>query len=135
MAREARVQRFVCQSVHRLDELAYLPHVASKLEIQNALTTSGLTLICPNHFYQSDEAVRGPLIEEGVHATPLGAIGCDGVDARDVAEVGAIALTESGHAGKAYALVGPERLTSQAAAAVWSEALRRPIRAAEGAEA
>ena len=86
MAREARVQHFVDQSVHRLDELVYLPHVASKLVIQNAHTTSGLTLICPNHFYQNDEAVRGLLMEEGVYATSLGAIGCDGVDARDVAE-------------------------------------------------
>lgn len=137
LAREARVGHFVYQSVHRLDELAYLPHVASKLAIQNALTTSGLhyTLICPNHFFQNDETVLGPLMEKGVYVTPLGPIGCDGVDARDIAEAGAIALTESGHAGKAHVLVGSERLTSQAAAAIWSEALRRPIRAAEGTEA
>jgi uncharacterized protein YbjT (DUF2867 family) len=137
LAREARVGHFVYQSVHRLDELAYLPHVASKLAIQNALTTSGLsyTLICPNHFYQNDETVLGVLTEKGVYATPLGAIGCDGVDARDIAEAGAVALTQDGHAERIYALVGPERLTSQGAAAIWSEALGRPIRAAEGTEA
>ena len=88
LAREAGIRHFVYQSVHCLDELAYLPHVASKLAIQNALVVSGLayTLICPNHFYQNDEVVRGPLMEQGVYATPLGAIGCDGVDARDIAE-------------------------------------------------
>ena len=136
LAREAGIRHFVYQSVHCLDELAYLPHVASKLAIQNALVVSGLayTLICPNHFYQNDEVVRAPLMEQGVYATPLGAIGCDGVDARDIAEAGAIVLTQGGRAGKAYALVGPERLTSRAAAVIWSEALRRPVRAADGTE-
>ena len=107
-AREAQVSHFVYQSAHRLDELAYLPHVASKLAIQSALTTCGLsyTLICPNHFYQNDEAVCAPLMEKDLYATPLGAIGCDGVDARDIAEAGAIALTESGHAGQGLSAGG-----------------------------
>jgi uncharacterized protein YbjT (DUF2867 family) len=114
LAREARVGRFVYQSVHRLDQLAHLPHVAAKLAIQNGLTTSGLsyTLICPNHFYKNDDAVRRPLVEDGLYVTPLGPIGCDCVDARDIAAASAIALTEQGNEGKAYALVGPERLTS-----------------------
>jgi uncharacterized protein YbjT (DUF2867 family) len=134
LAREAGVKRFVYQSAHLLDELAHLPHLAPKVAVRAALERSGLafTLICPNHFFQNDEVVKRTLVEEGVYATPLGEVGCHGVDTRDIAEAAAVALTTDGHEGKAYSVVGPERLTASHAAALWTEALGRPIRAADG---
>jgi uncharacterized protein YbjT (DUF2867 family) len=129
LARTSRVRRFVYQSVHRLEDLAHLPHVGPKLVIQRALINSGMeyTLICPNHFYQNDEECRVPLIEAGIYVQPVGPVGCWRVDTRDVAEAAAIVLTSTGHNNTSYNLVGPEQLTGEACTANWSEALGRDV--------
>lgn len=49
------------------------------------------------------------------------------VDARDVAAVAAIALTEAGHEGTALTPTGPAALTYDECAGVLSDALGRPI--------
>ena len=49
------------------------------------------------------------------------------VDVRDIAEAAAIALTQSGHAGKTYELAGPDIFTGAQTAAAWSRALGRSI--------
>ena len=86
LTREAGVGRFVYQTVHLLEQLAHLPHVAPKLAIRHAIETSGMsyTFIAPNHFFQNDEIVRIPLLQKGRYLTPLGAIGCWSVDAREI---------------------------------------------------
>jgi uncharacterized protein YbjT (DUF2867 family) len=50
------------------------------------------------------------------------------IDARDIAAVGVAALTEAGHAGKAYALTGGQALTYGEAAEILSRAAGKPIR-------
>jgi uncharacterized protein YbjT (DUF2867 family) len=129
LARAAGVRRFVYQSVHRLDDLAYLPHVAPKLVIQRAVVNSGMdyTLLCPNHFYQNDEECRGLLLQERLYVQPIGMVGCWRVDTRDVAEAAAIVLTTGGHGGQSYNLVGPGQLTGEECAAAWSRAFGRRI--------
>ena len=78
LARSAGVRRFVYQTVHLLEELAYLPHVAPNLAIKCAIERSGMdyTFIAPNHFFQNDEIVRVPLVGQGLYLTPLGSVGC-----------------------------------------------------------
>jgi uncharacterized protein YbjT (DUF2867 family) len=49
------------------------------------------------------------------------------VDVRDIAEAAAVALTEDGHGGETYDLVGPDVLTGESTANIWSEALGKPI--------
>jgi uncharacterized protein YbjT (DUF2867 family) len=130
LAQEAGVERFVYQTAHLLDELAYLPHLAAKFAIRKAVELSGMdyTFIAPNHFFQNDELTQRALLERNVYLTPLGAVGCDGVDTRDIAAVAAKVLLSSEHSGRTYNVVGPERLVSEAAASMWSEALGREIR-------
>jgi uncharacterized protein YbjT (DUF2867 family) len=130
LALAAGVRRFVYQSVHRLDDLAHLPHVAAKLVIGRALARSGMdyTLICPNHFYQNDEECQYGLIKANLYVQPIGEVGCWRVDTRDVAEAAAIVLTSQGHGGQTYNLVGPGLLTGEACAAAWSKAFGREIR-------
>lgn len=130
LAREAGVSRFVYQTVHLLEDFAYLPHIASKLAIKHAIEMSGMeyTFIAPNHFFQNDELCRAPLLEKGLYLTPLGSVGCCSIDARDIAEAAAVVLTTRGHAGKTYKLVGPRRLTGTDAAAVWAQALGKDVR-------
>jgi uncharacterized protein YbjT (DUF2867 family) len=50
------------------------------------------------------------------------------LDARDIAAVAVAALTEPGHSGQTYDLNGPELLDGYAQAAVFSDALGRPIK-------
>lgn len=136
LARDAGVPRFVYQSVHLVEELAHLPHVASKLAIKHAVKTSGMdyTFIAPNHFFQNDETVRGPLLEKGLYLTPLGSVGCWSVDSGDIAEAAAIVLTTEGHSGQSYNLVGPSNLTGKEAAAAWARALGKEVRYVERLE-
>jgi uncharacterized protein YbjT (DUF2867 family) len=56
---------------------------------------------------------------------PHGPGGASWVDARDVGEVAAKALTESGHEGKAYVLTGGEAVATADAIALLGEALGR----------
>jgi uncharacterized protein YbjT (DUF2867 family) len=63
----------------------------------------------------------------GELAMPIGEVGEPFVDADDIAEVAATALTEPGHAGQLYELTGPRTLTFAEAVAEISEATGRQI--------
>lgn len=130
IARESGVGRFVYQTAHLLDELAHLPHLAAKFAIRKAIELSGMeyTFIAPNHFYQNDSIVKQPLLEDGVYLTPLGPVGCWGVDVEDIACAAAAVLTTSGHEGRTYNLVGPRAITSAEAAKIWASSLQRPVK-------
>jgi len=60
-------------------------------------------------------------VRDGVLFVPAGDGKTSFVDARDVAEVAAAALTEPGHGGRAYDVTGPEALTYDEVAAVFSD--------------
>ena len=53
----------------------------------------------------------GPRVLDGTFYSPVPDAAFSIVDARDVAEVAAVALTEEGHEGKAYGLSGPEAVS------------------------
>lgn len=129
MAKAANVRRFVYQSSHSLDHLHRVPHLGAKFAIEEAIRTSGMayTIISPNYFFQNDEFSRYGLMNQGVYLNPMGDIGCWSVDVRDIAEAAARVLSEDGHDGRNYALVGPEKLTGSQCAAIWSQALGRSL--------
>jgi uncharacterized protein YbjT (DUF2867 family) len=58
---------------------------------------------------------------------PVGKARTSFIDARDIGQVAAVALTESGHAGKNYDLTGSQGLDYWQAAAILSEVLGRKI--------
>lgn len=127
--RLAGVKRIVYLSVHHADKAAWLPHFGSKVGIEEALKVSGIpfTILRPNNFYQNDNWVREAILQHGVYAQPYGDAGMSRVDVRDIAEAAAIALTEPGHDGETYDVVGPEILTATKTAEIWSRVLGRPI--------
>jgi len=129
IARSAGVRRFVYQSVFRVEDLAYLPHVAPKWTIQRALMQSGMrwTVLSPNHFYQNDLMTRAALLERGQYTLPVGPIGCSSVDAEDIAAAATVVLTGEGHERRNYAIVGPRPLSGQDCAQAWSQALGRDV--------
>ena len=67
------------------------------------------------------------LLQHGVYPQPLGDVGLNRVDVRDIAEAAAVALTTAGHEGQTYDLVGPEAHTGESTAQAWARALGRPI--------
>ena len=63
----------------------------------------------------------------GELALPIGEIGEPFVDADDIAEVAAAALTQPGHVGQLYELTGPRTLTFAEAVAEIAEASGRQV--------
>jgi uncharacterized protein YbjT (DUF2867 family) len=127
--RNAGVGRVVYLSVQDADKAAWLPHFGSKVGVEAALKKAGIpwTILRPNNFYQNDYWFKDALLQYGVYPQPLGSAGLSRVDVRDIAEAAAIALTETGHDGQSYDLVGPEAVTGESTASTWSRALGRPI--------
>lgn len=125
----AGVKRLVYSSVHQVDRAAWLPHFGSKIGVEAAVRDSQIpfTILRPDSYFQNDYRYQQAILEIGVYPQPLGRIGTARVDVRDIAEAAAIALTERGHEGKSYDVVGPEVLTGPSSAEAWSRALGRKV--------
>jgi len=128
-AREAKLKRLVYLSVQHADRAAHLPHFGSKVGIEAAIKQSGIpfTILRPSNFFQNDYWFRDVMLQYGVYPQPFGNAGVSRVDVRDIAEAAAIALTQPGHDGRTYDLVGPRPLKAAETAEIWSKALGRPI--------
>lgn len=128
-ATAARIERIVFMSVHHAAAAPEVPHFASKVTIARALERSGIsyTVIEPNSFFQNDLRVRQPLLEFGIFPQPLGSVGLNRVDVRDIADAVVVALLEDGHTGEHYPVVGPTVGTGESIAESWSRALDRSV--------
>lgn len=130
IAKEMAINQLVYLSIHNVEKAPHIPHFKSKIEIQQAIYDLGIayTLIMPNNFYQNDYEFRRAIMEHDLYPQPIGDVGLNRVDVRDVAEAGVNALIYSQHKGQRYPLVGPDRLTGQAVAEAYSYYLGREVR-------
>lgn len=130
LAKKFGVKHITYLSVFRVDQFRDVPHFASKLAVEGAIREFGLpyTILRPGYFMQNDAVLKGALTGPGVYPTPIGTQGIAAVDIRDIAAAAAISLTEGGHEGQTYDLVGPELLSGPKAAGVWSELLGKEIK-------
>jgi uncharacterized protein YbjT (DUF2867 family) len=128
-ARRTRARRVVHLSIHDVEKGLDAPHFASKIAIEAALKDSGLdwTILRPNNFYQNDWWWKDAILQYGVYPQPLGSVGVSRVDTRDIGEAAVRALTEPGHSGKTYALAGPDALTGEESARIFSDAMGRKV--------
>lgn len=126
----AGVRCLVYLSAHHVERAPHVPHFKSKAEIHKALRDSGMpfTLIMANNLFQNDLAYRKSILEEGIYPQPIGDIGLNRVDVRDVADAAVAALTQTGHEFRCYPLIGVEILTGQDVADIYSRFLGREIR-------
>jgi uncharacterized protein YbjT (DUF2867 family) len=124
----AGIRRIVCLSVHHADQALTIPHFVSKLPIEGVVRSSGVeyTILRPNNFFQNDLAVLDA-IRAGVYPQPSGHVGMHRVDVRDIAEAAAVALTQPGHSGKTYSVVGPRAWTGAQIAEFLSRYLGKPV--------
>jgi uncharacterized protein YbjT (DUF2867 family) len=136
-AARAGVKRVVLLSVFGLDQA---PPDDPLRRIELAVESSGVpyTLLRPGAFMQNfseglrwNEPFAEVIRERDEIVNPGGAGVVSYVSSEDIAAVAAVALTENGHEGKGYALLGPEPLTLMQVAEHISWAAGRPIRYVE----
>jgi uncharacterized protein YbjT (DUF2867 family) len=129
-AKRTGVKRLVKLSVLAAETEAY--HFARiHRQVERAIEASGIpyTFLRPGSFMQNFVNYNGDTIRsEDAFYLPCGDAREAFVDARDIARVGARALTSDGHEGKAYDLLGPEVLSHADAAEKLSTVLGREIR-------
>jgi uncharacterized protein YbjT (DUF2867 family) len=128
-ARSAGVAHLVYHSVLHPQTKA-MPHHWQKLRVEEQLFESGLpcTILQPTAYMQNVLAHWERIVEEGVYPVPYAVeTRLSLVDLEDVAETAAIALTEPGHAGATYELVGTEAISQREVAEILSQGLGRPV--------
>jgi uncharacterized protein YbjT (DUF2867 family) len=134
LAREAKVKGIVYLSVFKADTYVDVPHFAGKYTAERMIDALDLpaTILRPAYFIQNDARQQTPLEKLSIYVAPIGAQGVAMVDIRDIGAAAAIELLRRERAPapqprETYALVGPDNLTGNKIAAIWSEALGRAI--------
>ena len=99
-------------------------------EVERIIRGSGIewTFLRPNAFMQNFITYWGESIrKENAFFIPQGQGRVSIIDARDIADVAVVALTQAGHAGRVYELCGPEALSNNDIAESLSAVLGREI--------
>lgn len=129
-ARAAAIDKLVFLSTHQLDDYPDVLHFAAKVPIERAIRESRIpwTMIRANTLFQADVLYRDDIVEDGVYPQPMGRMGVNRIDARDVAEAVVNALMQTGHDEQTYPLVGSDAHTGESVAATYAHLLGRPVR-------
>ncbi|WP_342657303.1 NmrA family NAD(P)-binding protein [Sphingomonas sp. NY01] len=134
VAREAGVDRVVYLSVFDADRAVNVPHFAVKSGAERMLGAMGFgaTILRPTYFIDNEAMVKDVILQHGVYPMPIGGKGVAMVDTRDIAEVAAIELIRRDRAPdklpiETINVVGPQTLTGEDVAAIWSDVLGRPV--------
>ena len=104
------------------------PSYAPKLHIGELIAASGTqpVLLAPIHLFQNDEIFSEEL-RGGQFPMPLRSV--NRVDVRDVAEIAAQALLRPAFPAAEHVIAGPESLSAEDCAQIWTEASGRPVQA------
>jgi uncharacterized protein YbjT (DUF2867 family) len=98
--------------------------------IEKELQESGMgwTILRPHHFMQNLLTQAEYIVNEGVLYSPSGDGRIPYVDARDVAAVAFVTLTQPGHLGKKYLVTGGEAISYRQAAEIIGTVIGKPLR-------
>ncbi len=104
-----------------------LPAYRPKLEIGRFVETTSpeAVMLVPSNFYDNDLPFL-PDILAGSYPTPLRRV--NRVAVGDIGEIAATALTDPAFPAGSHGVSGPVSLTGDESAAIWAEALGRPVR-------
>lgn len=134
IAREAGIERIVYLSVIHSDRFVNVPHFAGKYGVERMIEDMGLnaTILRPAYFMDNDHTIKDVITRHGIYPMPVGSKGLAMIDTRDVGEVAAIELLRREQSSVPLPmdrinLVGPDTLTGTDIAALWTQALGRPI--------
>jgi uncharacterized protein YbjT (DUF2867 family) len=126
----AGVKKIVYMSVPHGEGSDQIPHYRNKVLVEKKLRESGVsyTILRPNNFFQNDLWGQAAIMAYGTYPQPLGNVGLNRVDSRDVADAAVNALMSDSFAGQEIALHGADVLTGDSIAAIFSAKLGREIR-------
>jgi uncharacterized protein YbjT (DUF2867 family) len=134
LAREAGIRRLVYFSVFNSAVFDDVPHFAGKHLVERVIENQAIpaTVLRPAYFMQNDLMFANAL-QGGLYPQPIGSVGLAMVDARDIADAAAAELLRRERAPNplprtTIELVGPDTLTGETIAAIWSSALGREVR-------
>jgi NAD(P)H dehydrogenase (quinone) len=125
------LRRFVYHSVLH-PQIEAMPHHWAKLRVEEMLLASGLdiTILQPTAYMQNTLTEWDRMAGEGIYRMPYPIdTRLSLVDLNDVAEAAARLLTEGGHSGATYELVGTLPVSQIEIAETFSQALNKPVRA------
>ena len=125
-AKQAGVTQVVFLSLIGIEKAKYVPHYKVETYLQQ-IGMQTTFLRCSFFMQNLNTTHRKEIKERSEIFVPVGKARTSFIDARDIGKVAAVALTESGHAGKNYNLTGSEGLDYWQAATILSEVLGRKI--------
>lgn len=134
LAREAGIERIVYLSVLNSDAYTDVPHFTGKYTVERMIEQFDLpvTVLRPSYFMQNDAMLRDGLMKQGRYGMPIGDVGVSMVDVRDIAEIAVASLLRRAHAPaplprEVIEITGPDVLTVDSLATIWSGVLGKPI--------
>jgi NAD(P)H dehydrogenase (quinone) len=130
-ATDLGVPRLVYHSVLH-PQIEAMPHHWNKMRVEEMLFCSALdiTILQPTAYMQNSLAQWNNMVCDGVYRVPYPIeTRLSLVDLDDIAEAAAIVLTNAGHSGATYELVGTPPLSQVEIAAMFAQALNKTVRA------
>ena len=130
-ATDSGVSRLVYHSVLH-PQIEAMPHHWNKLRVEEMLFASGLgiTVLQPTAYMQNSLAQWNRMVRDGIYRVPYPVeTRLSLVDLDDVAEAAALVLTNGGHSGATYELVGTPPLSQIEIAGIFGHTLNKAIRA------
>lgn len=123
-AKKAGVKRVVRQSAYGANRsVEKVRLLKGHAECEKALEQCGIptVILRPTGFYQNYLSYADDISSAGLFHVALGSDRSSYIDARDVARVASVVLTEDGHEGKKYDLTGPKALSNEDIADILSQ--------------
>lgn len=134
LARDAGIRRVVYFSVFNGDIFTDVPHFSGKHTAERMIAQFDIpaTILRPAYFMQNDISLKEAIVGHGIYPMPIGGIGVAMADVRDIAEIAAVSLIRRESAAEPLPreiieIAGPDTLTGDAVAAIWSDVLGRPV--------
>ncbi|HWR73595.1 MAG TPA: NmrA family NAD(P)-binding protein [Nitrospirota bacterium] len=129
-AKAAKVRKIVYLSVCMPEGSEKIPHFRSKLPVEKAIRESKIayTILRPNNFFQNDLGLKSAITQYSVYPQPIGGKGLNRVDVRDIADCAVNALMRSGYESQTYEVHGPDTLTGEGTAKIYTKHLGREVR-------
>lgn len=129
-AKAAGVKRMVFLSLVHGPGTEKVPFYQSKLAIEAAFKESSMewAVIRSSSFFQSDAGLKSEIFNKGVFSAPIGSMGVNRIDTRDVGYAVAEAMTKEPFETGEFRVFGPDSLTGESSAATYAKLLGKPVR-------
>ena len=129
-AKKANVKRIVSLSLVHSPGTEHVAFYRSKLAIEGAFKNSDMhwSIIRSSSFFQSDALLKNDIVDKGIFSAPIGSLGVNRIDTRDVGYAMAEAVIMPSSESQEFRIFGPEPLTGDSIASIYTHLLGREIR-------